>query len=86
MPDLRHKNEQNIQNILPETLENIKNAWVQKLQLCVSVLQNTIEVISNNYKKKKYNELFSFLCNKIFFFLFTIKFKKYYLNFNFNLF
>jgi len=24
------------QNILPETLRNVKNAWVQKLQLCVA--------------------------------------------------
>jgi len=28
--------EENIQNILPETLENVKNSWVQKLQLCVT--------------------------------------------------
>jgi hypothetical protein len=31
--DLRDKIKQNIQNILSETLKNIKNPWVQKLQL-----------------------------------------------------
>jgi hypothetical protein len=34
--NLRDKIEQNIQNILPEALENFKNAWVLKLQLCVT--------------------------------------------------
>jgi hypothetical protein len=33
LPDLRDKIEQ---NILPETSENIKNPWVQKLQLCIT--------------------------------------------------
>jgi hypothetical protein len=36
LPDLRDKIEQNIQNILPETLENVKNTWVQKFKLCVT--------------------------------------------------
>lgn len=36
LPDLRHKIERNIQNILPETLDNVKNAWVQKLEICVT--------------------------------------------------
>jgi hypothetical protein len=36
LPDLRDKIEQRIQNILPEILENVKSAWVQKLQFCVT--------------------------------------------------
>jgi len=36
LPDLRLSIEENIQNILHETLKNVKNAWVQKLQLCVT--------------------------------------------------
>jgi len=55
--------EENIQNILPETSENDNNAWVQKLQLCVT---NN----GGHFKNLliKCNELFSISCIKIFVF------------------
>jgi len=36
MSDLRLSIEENTKNILPETLENVKDTWVQKLQFCVT--------------------------------------------------
>jgi len=62
LPDIRHRIEQNIQNILPEILKNIKNAFVQKLQHSVTNNRGHFEQLLN-----KCDELFLFLCIIIFF-------------------
>jgi hypothetical protein len=71
--NLRNKIEQNIQNILPETLENVKTFGSKSFSSVLQIIDVTL-----NINKKKCNDImhyFRFYVIKYFFFLLTIKFK-----------